>query len=536
MAVQKKPQVKVVSSLNRILRDQLEFEGSDKASLYSAKSEIESFQIILVNNNAEALRDVNLFAGNWKYLSGDDHRGMPELIMYREHYVPIKILSVRSTAPKGMYPDALIPFVDPYTGKPIEKATYLARNQTVEPWKTQAYWVDINVANSVKAGIYTNVVNVISENKWIAQIPVELTVWDFELPKRHNLKTFFYGMHDVSSYHNVNKESMAYKVIANRYENYLSDSGLTLEFPWRPAPVTYSNGRVIFKEPYINRLKSFIIRMKPCVFRIKSSFRNDPVARARYLSCWGVFLRANKWIPTAIIYFDEPSKIEQYETIISYGKTIKQYAPNIKLLVTEQIKPQKPEFPSMEGIIDIWVPLWGLANTEDIKRRQKAGDEVWSYVALAQSTEVPTWLLDYPILNYRIPAWFSYSLDLKGILYWSTMSWADKDINPWVNPATHTKTSKVWNGAGSLVYPGSPCGIAGPVASMRLKVFRDSLEDYDYCCLLTELIGSSQVRQITINVAKDFKRYSKEPTAYLQARRKIAEQILNARTIKPKAE
>jgi hypothetical protein len=521
--------VLVLSSLERILQDETDIQGLKEAEIFCAKNEYEAFQIIIINPTDKPIPQIDLNADNWHF-TGTPGEGSPELTLYREHYVEISSLSSRSEGKKGWYPDALIPFINPYTGKEIDNAKYLARNQGVGARKSQGYWVDIRVDSNVKAGDYSNEISVVAGGRVIGRIPVKLTVWDFELPKEHKLKTFFGEMRDVSSYHDVSKNSNEYKLIENRYENFLRDHGITLQFTKYLVtgyPVVHSDGQIIFDEPYISTVRSYIDRMHPSVFRVGRNFIDNPVARAQYLSNWEDFLNSNPWIPQAIIYFDEPDSLETYEIIINYGNAMNLYAPHIKLLVTEQIKPQKPDWPSLEGSVDIWVPLWGLADVSDIKRRQLAGDEVWSYTALDWENGVPYWLLDSPLLNYRIPAWFSYSLDLKGILYWSTMCWTNNKINPWVNPATHTKGSRVWNGEGSLIYPGKPAGIDGPVGSMRLNVFRDLVEDFDYLKLFESLTSRDQAVSQASSIAKDFMTYDKNPESYIAKRKAVAEMILN---------
>ena len=517
--------VKVISSLERLLQNEVVVEGTEGADIFCAKNEYESFQIIIANPKDIPVLNIDLKSDNWHFV-GTPGNTVPELTLYREHYVEITKPSPRSTAVKGWYPDALVPFIDPYTDKNITRAKYLAADQDVLPNSNQGYWVDVYVPIGTKAGDYTNKITVLSEGKIVSEIPIKLTVWDFELPETHKFKSFFYGMRDVSSYHNLNYESSAYKVIEKRYENYLRDHGLTLEFKWSPAPVIRGNGQLTFKPSYVKRLKAYIDRMQPSVFRIKSLFPFQPEALATYLSGWERFLSSNPNIPQAIVYYDEPSSMKSYKKLLTYGQAIKKYSPHIKFLITEQIKPQEPDFPSLEGVVDIWVPLWHLANPEDIKRRQLLGDEAWSYVALTQSAQTPTWLIDFPVLNYRIPAWFSWSLDLKGILYWSTASWGrqDKQIDPWKNPA-YTAGGRVWNGEGSLFYPGHSAGIAGPVGSMRLKVIRDSFEDYDYFSILSDAVGLEESRKWTSKVASEFKKYSKNPADYLETRKAIADAI-----------
>jgi hypothetical protein len=41
-----------------------------------------------------------------------------------------------------------------------------------------------------------------------------------------------------------------------------------------------------------------------------------------------------------------------------------------------------------------------------------------------------------------------------------------------------------YNGEGCLVYPGAAVGVDGPVAGLRLKAIRDSIEDYEYLAIL----------------------------------------------------
>ena len=215
--------------------------------------------------------------------------------------------------------------------------------------------------------------------------------------------------------------------------------------------------------------------------------------------------------------------------VLDYGRTVKKFSPSIKFLVTEQIRPQSPGFPNLSEVVDIWCPIWYLANPSDIKKRQTLGDEVWSYGGLLHE-EVPCWLIDAKLLDMRIPGWFSWRMDLKGLLYWHTMAWARKElrIDPWIDSQTCRIGRSIWNGEASFVYPGNSAGIAGPVASMRLSVFRDSLEDYDYFCLLEELQGRQAVEDIVKKVASTFQSYSKDKADYLETRKLVAQKIISS--------
>jgi len=73
----------------------------------------------------------------------------------------------------------------------------------------------------------------------------------------------------------------------------------------------------------------------------------------------------------------------------------------------------------------------------------------------------PYWHIDRPLMVYRIPTWINRQYGITGLLYWTTVT---RVLDAWNNPAfTHPRH---FNGGGCLFYPGGPCGIDGPVASI----------------------------------------------------------------------
>jgi len=107
------------------------------------------------------------------------------------------------------------------------------------------------------------------------------------------------------------------------------------------------------------------------------------------------------------------------------------------------------------------------------------------------------------------------------LLYWSTVQ---RVIEPWYNPAfAHPRH---FNGGGYLFYPGVPCGIKGPVASMRLKNLRDGMEDYEYFVLLERRAGAAAVQKIVDRIAPTWWGYTRDPKALYDARRELAAAIL----------
>ncbi len=520
-------------SLKRLLQGDTLTTGETIANVYCAKNEYESFQIIVSNLANNTLNKITLKTGSW-YYNNTVSASHPDMILYREHYVHVTQSSHKLSSRLGWYPDALVPFINPYTHQAITQAKYLADNQNIAAHKSQAYWIDIHVPANMPAGTYTNQLAVLSQGKLLGTIPVNITVWDFTLPAQHKLKTYFGSIRpNLYTYLHLPYDSQRYKDIWKRYKLALCNNGITPVMRINPKRDSQT-GEAIFSQKYIAELRDFVNEYHSQLYKIVAFYADDPVKQKNYLISYHNFLRDNPWVGVPCMYFvDEPKTLEAYQKIISYGKALNKYAPEIKMLVTKHIQPAQPGFPSLEGYVDIWVPTWGAANPNDIKRRQQAGDEVWSYITMTQRN-VPSWLIDSPLMDYRIPAWFSWNLDLKGILYWQTTYWLDKyqTLDVWNTALTYTsKDGKYsYNGEGVLLYPGEFAGIDGPVVSMRLKVFRDSVEDYDYFSILESLSNSTTAKSLVAPVASSFKVYSKDYNAYLNARKKVAQKILELKS------
>src|SRR5581483_1930747 len=62
---------------------------------------------------------------------------------------------------------------------------------------------------------------------------------------------------------------------------------------------------------------------------------------------------------------------------------------------------------------------------------QRGGD-LWSYQALVQGKNTPSWEIDFPGANYRIlPGFLNARMGVSGVLYWAVDYWPHRD--PWQN-------------------------------------------------------------------------------------------------------
>ena len=112
-------------------------------------------------------------------------RGVVEadnITLYRAHYVHIFEPSYRSTAKPGWYPDALIPFIDPATGKPPEGGDIPAAPFDILAGDNQEIWGDVYVPRDTPAGRYDGKITITVGTQRLARLPIHLEVWGFALP------------------------------------------------------------------------------------------------------------------------------------------------------------------------------------------------------------------------------------------------------------------------------------------------------------------------------------------------------------------
>ena len=256
----------------------------------------------------------------------------------------------------------------------------------------------------------------------------------------------------------------------------------------------------------------------------KDPFGKNIEATTHYLQMLFEYYSRHGWEDSFFVYvIDEPNDQKAYEQVRHVGGILDNIHPGITFLVTEQLTPDDPSWGTLYGYVDIWCPLFFCIEEEQslIKTRQREGEEIWTYTALCQGEkETPYWELDLPVLNYRVTEWMIWQSKISGILYWSTNYWG-KVEDPWENPATWGEGSAVYNGEGSLLYPAEH----GCSPSLRLKVLREGIEDYEYFALLASLGEESFVDQQVKKVVKSWYTWDENPDILLEARTNLGEKI-----------
>jgi hypothetical protein len=194
---------------------------------------------------------------------------------------------------------------------------------------------------------------------------------------------------------------------------------------------------------------------------------------------------------------------------------------------------------------DIWVvPLQELQKSIDngsypstYAQESAQGKEIWVYQSCAMHearcsgesvwfpglSGWPDYMIDMQGMKNRIQDWVNWKLRVQGELYWG-VNYRYYDADPYQDQFAFGG-----NGEGTFFYPGTPNRIGGasdiPVESIRLKLKRDGLEDYEYLTMLSGLGGSAFADAKVGELVRSASDWETDPALLLRLRRELAMQI-----------
>jgi hypothetical protein len=562
----------VLNSLERINQNDA-LRWDNEASIKAAKNEYESFQVVV----SAIQKNIRVIKAEMSDLTGNAGTiGKENITLFREEYARVRRSSGRAQLPPGLYPDPLVPVINQVTGQQIEPYSqtrerwggptvikgYEMYALPFEVWKgqNQPLWVDVFVPKNAAAGEYKGTFTLTMSaavrtfgpkddtiKNTVLTLPVSLTVWDFTLPDGPTHRNHFGNFRGIARVFGVGVNSDTFRNIEMQYCKMMAEHRINPPLPASLLPEINENGSLKITPERTEALKKFINDLHVTDFEIPRAPIKDMTTTnrdkaIRYYKDYYKYVKDNGWDKQSYLYMlDEPNLAENYQNVLDLGALVHSAAPEMKCLVVEQPYTQDPTWPDMDPAVDIWCPLFAFIDRDSINEKLAQGDEVWSYTALSQRAPLyhpkykevknydsPYWHIDALLTSYRTPTWMNYQYKINGLLYWSVVTITSSKTgtsDPWFNPA-YKSSGNHDNGGGYMMYPGVPCGIEGPVSSIRFKVLRESMEDYEYLAILDKLAGRDAVLKIVNEVAPNWWATSEDPKMILAAREKVAAEIL----------
>ena len=536
--------VTAAPSTTKVLKDGSFTGGADVVRLAAAKNEYEGFQVVIRADGA-GLAGVDLTISD---LAGPDGAVIPAAAAerYLEYYVYIDFpspcdiygfntdcashpLTYLRTA--GWYPDALVPFVDPYD----DAHPPVAAPFDVPAGDLQTVFVDLHVPADAIPGDYAGTVTVTAGDEPLATLPLALTVWDFDLPvERHVGTSYGMGLNLCSHYHGGPEglSGEAQVRVERNYEwelhrhrvDFTTHKGpLTFEMDAQGAllPVDFT-GYDAYMAPRLDGSYypdgAPLARFNVGAFRPGHGMMGlSEAAYAQAAKVMAEHLQEKGWLDEAWLYASDepwlPGHWESYDKI-NHDAALLHSETDLwegHVLVTG------PWQQALDAVVDIWCPVTPMfgntwwpegswAPAEKYPELLEAGRELWFYACNANFPAFMGYDVDTRIgWEPRLLKWGAWREGATGFLYWRVSYWQSQD--PWHVLVNLPQFGELYSrqGDGILLYPGDHDGtkgtgspahvqLDGPVVSYRLKQIRDGLEDWEMLILADALGGGDWAR------------------------------------------
>ncbi|MBM3497595.1 MAG: DUF4091 domain-containing protein [Armatimonadetes bacterium] len=467
----------------------------------AARNEYESFQIV-VRAGDRPLEDVRVTVE-----VGAAHDGAsataPDIPvrLYLPHYVPCPNHN-------RDFPDPLPPLTEPFR---------------VEANTSRPVWVELYIPPDTRAAAYPLKCYVQTDRHGgLLYLPLDLCVADFVLPMDVEPVTTF-GLSEgfVFGQHGVEAGTAEAQALRQAYYEFLLEHYVSAYY--LPVDLKSPQAAKYLNDP---RLTSYVIPWK-----------EDEA----YLRDIATYLDERGRLDKGYLYVvDEPINRDSYDRIQAAAELIHRAHPGLRLTAPFFRAPDWDDrlttFDVLTGSLDIWCPNEHYFDQnprayEQFRERQAAGETGWWYVCCGPGAPYNNFFVDMDGFAHRLIFTQMYRLGVTGLLYWTTTYWnpAVGTKDPWTDMATVKDINPAIYGDGSLLYPGKPVGIDGPVGSIRLKLIREGIEDYQYLRLLAEARGEEAALRAARALCKSLTEYCHDAEQLERVRTKVAREIVEGR-------
>jgi uncharacterized protein (TIGR03382 family) len=379
-----------------------------------------------------------------------------------------------------------------------------------------------------------------------AQVPVTFTVWDFALPSTSSLRSYFglsYGV--IGAGHGGSGDSSS--ELRARYAQLGLDHRISVEV----ADDGHDHDLDHFERFYGALVAGTAPTRLAGAHLTAIKFLGDTSSVDDHRA-WAQHARAAGWFDRLFSYTcDEPPLTCAWGDINQRTKAAHDADPDLRTLVTTTI--WDADGHGVTGGVDILAPVvnWTYDRPESpvagdqrgrydgfLKQKNK---ELWLYQSCMSHgcggtvdmgspsdqdryyTGWPTYMIDAPAVRNRAMEWISFAERATGELYWES-----------AYAFMHDAWSNQWdfsgNGDGTLFYPGTVSRIGGntdiPVASIRLKMIREGMEDFEYLKALSDAGDPELAKSIARQVFPNPYSTDVDPAIIAKARAAMATRIV----------
>ena len=420
----------------------------------------------------------------------------------------------------------------------IPDAFWEAPHTAVAADQTQPLWIEVHVPDRAKAGDYHGTLRVASENESL-EIPLELHVWDFEVPTDRHLSVINWWRFPGPGFEDIERYGREYWDLLGRFCSFLVEHrqtdvqtslGLIRETPEDKQGYSYDTSRLeryakVAFQAGIRQIHLHSVGRRTANLTDPSS-RIEPVESSmRRIAAWEKVVTRRSWSGRFLVSISDEPFIHHEESYAAVVDRVHAVAPGIRCIEAVEAE--------YLGKLDVYVPKLSHLNLwyPRFAEVQRAGAELWFYTCCHPVGRYPNRFLDQSLLKVRVLHWMNYLYDLDGYLHWGLNQFAPGD------PYTQEALSKgLPLGDRAIAYPGTD----GLLGSLRFSAMRDGLQDYEYLWVLENELARvkhtlgeeafwldprQRPLELCRRVVESFHDYTRDSVVMLDTRDAIAREI-----------
>ena len=404
--------------------------------------------------------------------------------------------------------------------------------------QVQPLWIEIHVPRAARAGDYQGTLTVTSAHESL-EIPLELHVWDFEVPLDRHLSVINWWRFPGPGFEDIQPYGEEYLDLLERFCSFLvehrqtdiqTSMGLIQETGDNQQGYSYDTSRLehyaeVAFQAGIQQIHLHSVGTRTANITDPDS-RIEPVeSNLRRLTAWEKTVCQRNWQGRFLVSISDEPFIHHEESYAAMVDRVHTVAPHIRCIEAVEAE--------YLGALDVYVPKLSHLNLwhPRFEQVQRKGTELWFYTCCHPVGRYPNRFLDQSLLKVRVLHWINYLYDLDGYLHWGLNHFAAGD------PYTQEALSKgLPLGDRAIAYPGTN----GLLGSLRFSAMRDGLQDYEYLWVLEHELSKIKQRvgkeafwldprqrslELCRRVVWSFYDYTRSPELMFDTREVIAREI-----------
>lgn len=365
----------------------------------------------------------------------------------------------------------------------------IAREQFTFSSRFTPLWLEVKSGEDTAPGIYTGKIRFKADNGKTLELPLEVKVYGFTLPRRNivpsivsiwerDLQTYL-PRGDVKKFMEL-LTAYADMAVEHRLNPVIMHQGdLVADWVRKGVYPDYrisADGKAQINWTYYDQLVDRLREKGMSTVVIGPYYRSVAIWKnsRNQAAVWQEVRRhaAEKgYLEDAVAYpIDEWSAANRPE-INAVGETVTRNAAGIRWLMTSGS--QNAPYDGIRNV-GLWIPQFHWVNMPAMRRAQQSGIPVWSYVCTGPQFPVPNLHQDTPAAGIRMVPAANMRFGFDGILHWAV------NFNTGKNAG---EVSSYGAREGCYIYADEN---GSPVPTVRLKNFADGMEDWTVMELLKQ--------------------------------------------------